>query len=512
MVGRLAAARVAVELGYAVVADPGPSGRLGHWAVAGVPEVVMATHSKRAAEIDAAIQASGHDAFAARNLAARATRAAKRHTSVGGLLPRWVAEIEAAGWSVEALAAAVEREAAARRPPSPELTPSELRELAHQALAPDGPLAQRKVFSRRDVIVAVAPHLYGRDPSQLGPVVERTLRDPEAVPLLRVAGAHERAHATALTIAREQAIAASVHAQAARRDAAAISALAADAAVARAQAAFGHPLTGGQQAAVEGILTSGRGVELVVGVAGSGKTTALAAVCDAFEEAGHEVVGTSTSGQAARTLAREAGIAHSRTLTSLNWRIRHDAMRLTARHVAVLDEAAMTDDATLLAFLEAAREAGTKVVLVGDPRQLSSVGPGGGFESLVDRFGAAVHVLAENVRQLDPAERAALDELWAGDVERAVAFYAEAGRIAVSRTHQAALDEVARRWGADVAAGSHAAMYAWRRANVAALNRLGRQVWEDQGRLAGPELVAGETAYRAGDRIVTLAPAPAGRW
>ena len=80
---------------------------------------------------------------------------------------------------------------------------------------------------------------------------------------------------------------------------------------------------------MEAILTSGRGVELVVGVAGSGKTTALAAARDGFEAAGYEVVGTSTSGQAARTLGREAGIADSRTLASLNWRIQHDTLRLS---------------------------------------------------------------------------------------------------------------------------------------------------------------------------------------
>jgi hypothetical protein len=121
-------------------------------------------------------------------------------------------------------------------------------------------------------------------------------------------------------------------------------------------------------------------------------------------------VGTSTSGQAARTLGREAGIATSRTLASLNWRIAHGDLRLSERHVAVLDEAAMADDAALVAFLEAAQLAGAKVVAVGDPCQLGAVGPGGGFEALLARFGDAVHVLADNVRQHDPAERVALEE------------------------------------------------------------------------------------------------------
>ena len=245
----------------------------------------------------------------------------------------------------------------------------------------------------------------------------------------------------------------------------------------------------------------------MVGIAGAGKTTALAAVRDAFAAAGYEVIGTSTSGQAARTLAREAGIVESRTMASLNWRIQHNVIRLSERHVAVLDEAAMSDDAALLSFLEAARATGTKVVMVGDPRQLSSVGPGGGFEALVARYGAAVHILSENVRQADSGERRALEQLRAGNVARTVAWYVEAGRIRTGRSRQSAVDEAVEGWANDVIGGRDTAMYAWRRANVAELNRCGREVWQDLGRLSGPELVMGDMRYRKGDRVVTLAPA-----
>ncbi|MFN2505937.1 MAG: MobF family relaxase [Acidimicrobiales bacterium] len=490
MVGRVASAQRAVELGYAIVADAGPSGRLGHWAIAGVPDVVMEAHSKRAAEIAAEIERTGHDSYRARNVAARTTRAPKRHTSPGELLPRWVGEIGEVGWSVERIAAEVDRAAAERRLRPPELSQYELRAAAEAALDPDGPLAARKIFTKRDVIVAVAPDLYGRNLSELGRVVQRTLADPEAVALMQAAGAHQRAYATATTIAREQAIARSVESQIRRLDAARVSPDDADAAVVRAEASLGRRLTAGQRVAVEEILTSGRGVDLVVGVAGSGKTTALAAARDAFEAAGYELVGTSTSGQAARTLGREAGIAQSRTLASFNWRIAHDDIRLTPRHVAVLDEAAMTDDAALVAFLEAARATGTKVVMVGDHRQLCAVGPGGGFEALVSRFGGAVHVLTENVRQVDTTERTALSHLRSGDVDAAVAWYARHGRIAVSPDRDTALDATVAGWTADVAEGSNAAMYAWRRANVAELNRRGRAAFEALGRLSGPELLA----------------------
>ena len=66
MAGRVAAARVAVELGYAIEPDPGPSGRLGHWKIAGISDEVMELHSKRAAEIEAECQRRGDSSYCAR--------------------------------------------------------------------------------------------------------------------------------------------------------------------------------------------------------------------------------------------------------------------------------------------------------------------------------------------------------------------------------------------------------------------------------------------------------------
>jgi conjugative relaxase-like TrwC/TraI family protein len=79
MVGRVAAARIAVELGYATEADSGPSGRLRHWRIAGVPDEVMEVHSKRAAEINAECRRRGDHSSQARAVAVRTTRQAKEH-------------------------------------------------------------------------------------------------------------------------------------------------------------------------------------------------------------------------------------------------------------------------------------------------------------------------------------------------------------------------------------------------------------------------------------------------
>jgi len=75
----------------------------------------------------------------------------------------------------------------------------------------------------------------------------------------------------------------------------------------------------------------------------------------------------------------------------------------------------MADDAALLALLAllvAVEAAGAKAVLIGDHHQLGAVGPGGGLAALVARHHPAVVELRENVRQREPAERAALEAEW----------------------------------------------------------------------------------------------------
>lgn len=113
-VGRVAAAAKAVELGYGITADSGPSGRLRHWRIAGIPDEILELHSKRAAEITAAVEERGTDTYRARGVAARTTRAAKRHVPEDELVARWRAELASIGWSVAAVKEAVDAASGAR--------------------------------------------------------------------------------------------------------------------------------------------------------------------------------------------------------------------------------------------------------------------------------------------------------------------------------------------------------------------------------------------------------------
>lgn len=128
------------------------------------------------------------------------------------------------------------------------------------------------------------------------------------------------------------------------------------------QAALGRSLMGSQRDAIAHVFASGGTLELIVGLAGSGKTTTLDILRAGYQDEGYRVLGTAISGQAARTLHDEAGV-DSRTIASLVWRLEHGQVALDHRTVLVVDEAGMADDQGLLKLLAAVDLAGAKAII-----------------------------------------------------------------------------------------------------------------------------------------------------
>jgi conjugative relaxase-like TrwC/TraI family protein len=503
-VGRMAAAAKGVELGYGIVADPGPSGRLGGWAIAGIPDEVCELHSTRSAQITAAV---GPDAsYAARPVAARATRDRKAEVRVEDLLTRWQEELTAAGHPPADLLAAVEATGSAY-----ELPEVDLEQLAGELLGPDGRLASEKTFTRGDVFIAAAPHLHGLPLSVLEQAVEAVLANDDAVTLPVVTGSREQVWTARCVLADEERIA-TLAESLTGADGPKVEEHAALDAATRLEERLGVPLTATQHEAAIGLLVSGHRFDLVMGVAGSGKTTTLAAVREGFESAGYTVLGTATSGQAARNLGEGAGI-ESRTVASLSWRLEHNTLELSDRHVLILDEGAMTPDVDLARLLTAVERPGAKLIIVGDDRQLGAIGPGGALTALSERHPEQLWALTDNLRQNDPAEAVALRELRDGDIAAAIGWYTRNGRVHPVLDRRRAVTRMIRAWASDIDAGRDPLLLAYRRDNVEALNRVARDLWERSGRLTGPELTApGGRTYRAGDEVITLAPGPKGAW
>jgi conjugative relaxase-like TrwC/TraI family protein len=189
----------------------------------------------------------------------------------------------------------------------------------------------------------------------------------------------------------------------------------------RIEARQGKTLNESQRQAVEDILASRDQVRGLQGRAGTGKTTTLSVVKDALEEAGYSVRGLAPLTRAAKLLA-ESGI-HTTTLQGfLASRDEGGAERYF-----VLDESSLTDTVNMDGFLERLRPT-DRVLLVGDDRQHKPINAGAPFEQVIEA-GMETSTLSQIVRQKDPALRAVVEKLAAGDTREAVVMLIDQGRV-----------------------------------------------------------------------------------
>jgi hypothetical protein len=206
-------------------------------------------------------------------------------------------------------------------------------------------------------------------------------------------------------------------------------------------------LTGEQAAVVRAVADSGRGVEVVEALAGTGKTTTAGVIRAVYETAGYEVLGVAPTGRGARELTDQAGI-HARTLDRILIDLDQLGDQLPKRCVIVLDEAGMAPTRTTARLLEHAQQRNAKVIAIGDPGQLASVLAGGWLRAVGDRVG--VLRLTEVMRQRDPAERRALAALHERLPRPYLDWATSHGRIATHTGRPEACDQAVREWATSV--------------------------------------------------------------
>ena len=135
--------------------------------------------------------------------------------------------------------------------------------------------------------------------------------------------------------------------------------------------------------------------------------------------------------------------------------------------VLVLDEASQLSTADLAMITEAARQAGARITVTGDTRQLGAVDAGGMFRLLTQEVPAAE---LHEVRRFDmPWEREASVRLRGGDLAAAAA-YDRHGRIR-GADEEAAYDRAASMWLADHLRGKTVLLLAGSNAEAAELSR-----------------------------------------
>ncbi len=276
------------------------------------------------------------------------------------------------------------------------------------------------------------------------------------------------------------------------------------AALARAEADGLH-LKGEQRAAYDHV-TGERGLSVVVGYAGTGKSAMLGVAREAWERAGFEVRGAALSGIAAEGLENGSGIA-SRTIASMEHGWSQGRDMLTSRDVLVIDEAGMVGTRQMERVLSHAADAGAKVVLVGDPQQLQAIEAGAALRAINERHGGVE--ITEVRRQREEWQRDATRHLATGRTGEAIRAYADRGMVHAAETREQARGDLVERWDRERIAAPDQTRIILTHTNdeVRELNEAARDRMRDAGQLGDDARVKterGNRAFATGDRMMFL--------
>ncbi|MFF5085351.1 MobF family relaxase [Actinoplanes sp. NPDC000266] len=251
----------------------------------------------------------------------------------------------------------------------------------------------------------------------------------------------------------------------------------------------------------------------IVGPAGTGKTYLQAAVAVAAQQAGVPIVGLTVGQNAAFVLAdasRQGGRAGIRTENIAMW--------LHAQHTppegttgadwafkpgqwVIVDEASQASTLDLIELSRLLEPVGGKLILVGDPAQISAVGPGGMFRYLA-ALGHTIDLV--EVRRFDnewegPASLGLRD----GDTT-VLAEYDRRGRI-VSGDRADLIGQVLDGWAVDILQGHQSLILVETEAEAADIAVQARRQLIRAGLVTGGRSVtlANGTHAGVGDLVVT---------
>ncbi len=174
-------------------------------------------------------------------------------------------------------------------------------------------------------------------------------------------------------------------------------------------------------------------LKLMVGLAGSGKTTLLKSLVDQAQAEGKRVVGVSLAGVAVDGLTRAAGVDVAATIAAWKFAEGRAARGQTAEKafqpgdLILIDEAGMIGTRDMRDLLNRAEKVGAKVVLIGDPDQLSPIDAGSPFSELLSRHPSAR--VEEIRRQREGWQREASQAFADGRILDGLKAYADRGHV-----------------------------------------------------------------------------------
>jgi len=289
---------------------------------------------------------------------------------------------------------------------------------------------------------------------------------------------------------------------------------------------LGFELSDEQRSAITH-LCSGSDICILNGKAGTGKTTLLKAVSNAYQESGYRVLGTSFQGKAVEIMEQEIGIP-CKTLDSFQqaWKTHQqqsdllesgklwgrsyeyamnrmkelEQHKFTDKDAIIVDEANMIGGHLWEPFLEEVANKGAKVLIVQDPAQIKSRDPGDYGRLFAERYGYTE--TSEVVRQRTPWQRECSKLLNDHHVLDGLKPYYEKGHFTWHERAELAIQNLTQDYVKDFMENPYQSRIAlaYRNADVYMLNQSILADLKAQGYLQDSIKIHGEV-YAIGDRV-----------
>jgi conjugative relaxase-like TrwC/TraI family protein len=426
-----------VALGYQI-----EKGKDSMFEIVGVPHKVLETFSTRSAQIEEHLAKNGKDRSTAsveeKQMATLISRDAKSSSDRGALVTKWRAQADDLGFSQRARTGLVQTAKDIAAQPRHDISLEGRAQIhAGQAVAfAASKLSEREaVVAASDLVKEAGRFVLGRaSPLHIDQAVQKAVAERDLVERAFVnrRGLETAGFTTPANIEAEKQI---LFIERAGRGSTVPILTGAQAAILIGKASLkaqdqGHAWNVGQKRATLALLTTANRVSAVQGFAGTAKTTTvMKTLAYAAKAQGLEVRAFAPSASAARTL----GDALQTDGWTLERHLRTQEKKATpergCKQLWLLDEASLVSAADMARLLSATQTADAKLILVGDVKQLGSIGAGAAFAQL-QAGGMQTLVLDKIVRQTNTKTREAVEHAIKGQAQKTMkALEAGGGRL-----------------------------------------------------------------------------------
>lgn len=258
-----------------------------------------------------------------------------------------------------------------------------------------------------------------------------------------------------------------------------------------------------QRAMVERLLSGGRGLEVVIGEAGTGKTYATVAAAQGWGAEGVRLLAAAPTWRAANVLRAEGvgAVTVAKLLGDLDGAAEGGEGAMSSRTVLLIDEAGMVDSQSLARLVGHAHAARAKLVLIGDPAQLGEIEAGGLFSAIADRSDPIR--LDQVIRHEHDLDREAAKLIREGRGAEAFDRYLAEERVRVFADAAERREAIVEEWAAAKGRGEDALMIAKLNSERQRLNEQARELLKEQGKLGAEEIQVGGRPFAVGDEVIT---------